>query len=1149
MSYETDQFFVSAVGPSINQEQSAFSPREDKKLQSTQFLKTVDLICEGPIEGLVDKEANSLKYLGAEEVSDLVLGKGIYYNDVALLDSNTNKFNYVTSNFNIDYGEEFSSFGDFPSTIFNYKKQMFLNENDYEMQKVSSAGYRERQLGDDSKLTIPNLNNLATENKNTNQNEFFSIKKEGGLVELFGGGTEQLVEQIKNKNNSRSSSVENTFSLIFQTIERAKSDCTPFNHKIKNKYCDSLKVQIAIDSLYSITSGGSTASSHLEFVVQLSETASANAVYTYVAINGVSKGGIYVVNIPFELNLVNDGLKEYIVSVFPLTMKIPPTTADVSKNFSVHSIIEQVKTKGIFSYPFSSKVSAVVSSDHFQSDPDRTFDLKLKKINIPVNYDPEAREYSGVWDGTFAPFLKWTDNPAWIFYDICVNSRYGLGNGAINEKDLNKWDLYKISTYCDTLVKTFAPQKYREDNFFTSVRAGSDLKALYIKKAESRLTLRDAKVKYCPVFEGSDFYSKNGGAQNSIIYLYDLVNSETDEIFSNNFKKIVWNVREGVINDDGSFAPTNEGEGSVFRLDLGNDFGAKSKIESYPNDDLLNTVKADIIVEDDPEKDLSIRLGASCKNSEEKAKQSVIKFYSENYPDVEHIVKYFSEDIFPSDYRPKDPSTNTVPVIVGKCIPKCIGYPDALENRFTANVYIDNSVECLKILNDLASIFRGMSYYKNNFITSTVDVDKNPVYTFNNTNVKDGLFTYASGSLDGNYSVAKVLYKDKNNVFEDAVEIVEDSELIKEYGIVVKEILGFGITSKGQARRAGEWMLATNRFENETVAFITDIQGLILSPSDVIEIKDEKTSSNTIQGRVVSIDYDDCYIIVDRKIDVNLIDSEINFIVDSTVVNPSKTVSSDGIFDENPNFQSFTIQSIENNSNKIYLHKDNNIDFLPAVADGTPFTINAIRSNDSSENLYKIVNIAEEDVNQYSFFCIKHSPNKYSSIDNKVFDARNENVNTPVSFSSYSTIKELDVSESSGIVSFYDIETFKSTQVLQSNYDAFFSESDTTFDLQNENSFGLLVVKFDELRTQIQNLSSSSTYYSAVNDILNNGGGFICRILYKNQSVKIKIPNSDVSAKRVLLGRVSNTVVENAESSFLNLKLFIYNNKDQIVEV
>ncbi len=1142
MIYDKDEFFVTSAVSSINegrlvedasedsssenestQDQGAFKKTSTNKLESTQFLKTVDLICEGPIEGLVDKEGNSLKYLGAEEVSDLVLAKGIYYNDVALLDSNTNKFNYVTSNFKIDYGEEFSSFGDFPSTIFNYKKQMFLNENDYELQ-IARLGVN---------------------------NEFFSIKKDGGIASLFGAGTPRLFNAIVTQSSAAGVQEQTLVSEILSQIERAKGDCTPFNHKIKNKYCDSLKVQIAIESLYSITKNGSTAPSHLEFVVQLSETASANAVYTYVAINGVSKGGIYVVNIPFELNLVNDGLKEYIVSVFPLTAKIPPTTADVSKNFSVHSIIEQVKTKGVFSYPFSSKVSAVVSSDHFQSDPDRTFDLKLKKINIPVNYDPEAREYSGVWDGTFAPFLKWTDNPAWIFYDICVNSRYGLGNGAINEKDLNKWDLYKISTYCDTLVKTFAPQKYKEDTFYTAQFAGQDLKAVYIDKAESGLNLRDAKVKYCPVYEGSAFYSKNGGAQNSIIYLYDLYSEADGRVFSNNFKKIVWNVREGEIKE-GKFTVTAEGQGSVFRLDLGNDFGAKSKIESYPNDDLLNKVKEDIIVEDDPEKDLSVRLAASCKNSEEKAKQSVILFYSENYTDqiqIEHIVNYFSEDIFPSDYRPKDPSTNRIPVLLGRCVPKCINYPDALESRFTANVYIDNSVECLKILNDLASIFRGMAYYKNNFITSTVDVDKNPVYTFNNTNVKDGLFTYASGSLDGNYSVAKVLYKDKNNVFEDAVEIVEDSELIKEYGIVVKEILGFGITSKGQARRAGEWMLATNRFENETVAFITDIQGLILSPSDVIEIKDQQNSSSTIQGRVVSVNYDDCYIIVDRKIDVNLINSEINFIVDSTVVNPSKTVSSDGIFNANPNFQSFTIQSIENNTNKIYLHKTNNIDYLPAVAAGTPFTINAVRSNESTQNLYKIVSIAEEDANQYSFFCIKHSPNKYSSIDNKVFDAREENIDGPVSFSSYSTIKELDTSETSGIVSFYNIETFKSTQVLQSNYDAFFSESDTTFDLQNENSFGLLVIKFDELRTQIQNLSSSSAYYSTVNDILNNGGGFICRILYKNQSVKIKIPNSDVSAKRVLLGRVSNTVVENAESSFLNLKLFIYNNKDQIVEV
>ena len=129
MIYDKDEFFVTSAVSSINegrlvedasedsssenestQDQGAFKKTSTNKLESTQFLKTVDLICEGPIEGLVDKEGNSLKYLGAEEVSDLVLAKGIYYNDVALLDSNTNKFNYVTSNFKIDFGEEFSSF-------------------------------------------------------------------------------------------------------------------------------------------------------------------------------------------------------------------------------------------------------------------------------------------------------------------------------------------------------------------------------------------------------------------------------------------------------------------------------------------------------------------------------------------------------------------------------------------------------------------------------------------------------------------------------------------------------------------------------------------------------------------------------------------------------------------------------------------------------------------------------------------------------------------------------------------------------------------------------------------------------------------------------------------------------------------------------
>ena len=79
------------------------------------------------------------------------------------------------------------------------------------------------------------------------------------------------------------------------------------------------------------------------------------------------------------------------------------------------------------------------------------------------------------------------------------------------------------------------------------------------------------------------------------------------------------------------------------------------------------------------------------------------------------------------------------------------------------------------------------------------------------------MFTYSTGSIDGNYSVAKILYRDKRSNFDESVESVEDAQLVKEFGIVSKEILGFGVTSREQARRMGLWLLSTNRFENQTV--------------------------------------------------------------------------------------------------------------------------------------------------------------------------------------------------------------------------------------------------------------------------------------------------------------------------------------------
>jgi len=100
-------------------------------------------------------------------------------------------------------------------------------------------------------------------------------------------------------------------------------------------------------------------------------------------------------------------------------------------------------------YPNTALVSMRFDSENFSGVPTRAFDMKLLKVKVPSNYDPETRAYSGSWNGTFK--IAWTDNPAWCFYDLVTNARYGLG-GYIDASQVDKWALYSIAQYCDELV-------------------------------------------------------------------------------------------------------------------------------------------------------------------------------------------------------------------------------------------------------------------------------------------------------------------------------------------------------------------------------------------------------------------------------------------------------------------------------------------------------------------------------------------------------------------------------------------------------------------------------------------------------------------------------------------------------------------------
>jgi predicted phage tail protein len=101
------------------------------------------------------------------------------------------------------------------------------------------------------------------------------------------------------------------------------------------------------------------------------------------------------------------------------------------------------------SYPNTAAVLLTLDAEHFSSIPTRGYDIRGLRVLVPVNYNPLTRAYSGTWNGTFK--LAWTDNPAWCFYDMVTNKRYGLGE-YLDVAQADKWALYQIGRYCDEIV-------------------------------------------------------------------------------------------------------------------------------------------------------------------------------------------------------------------------------------------------------------------------------------------------------------------------------------------------------------------------------------------------------------------------------------------------------------------------------------------------------------------------------------------------------------------------------------------------------------------------------------------------------------------------------------------------------------------------
>ena len=304
------------------------------------------------------------------------------------------------------------------------------------------------------------------------------------------------------------------------------------------------------------------------------------------------------------------------------------TQSSLQNKTFLDSYTEVIESK--LRYPNSALMALRVDASQFNAIPRRSYELKLLRVRVPSNYDPESRSYAGVWDGTFK--VAWTDNPAWCFYDLVTNTRYGLGH-FIPESQVDKWALYRVARYCDEFVH------------------------------------------------------------------------------------------------DG--------------------------------------------------------LGGR-------------------------------------------------------------------EPRFTCNLYLQTREQAYKVVQDMASVFRGMAYWSGGAITVTQDAPQDPVYQFTAANVIDGEFAYQGSSAKARHTVALVSWVDPEDFYRQKVEYVEDVAGIARYGVVQADVVAMGCTSRGQANRVGKWLLYSEQSESEIITFRTGLEGAVVRPGDVIQVADPSRGGMRLGGRVAA---------------------------------------------------------------------------------------------------------------------------------------------------------------------------------------------------------------------------------------------------------------------------------------------------------
>lgn len=286
------------------------------------------------------------------------------------------------------------------------------------------------------------------------------------------------------------------------------------------------------------------------------------------------------------------------------------------------------------------------------------------------------------------------------------------------------------------------------------------------------------------------------------------------------------------------------------------------------------------------------------------------------------------------------------------------------EPRFTMNCYIQSSADAIELIQNMASVFRGIIYYMGGNLVAVQDAPADPVYIFNRSNVIDGKFSYAGASGAARHTVAMVVWNNPAIQYKQDIEYVEDPEGLLKFGYRPTTITAFGCTSRGQAHRLGAWALYVEQYESDVVTFQTALEGTGIAPGKIIEIHDPARAGARFGGRIIDV---------------------------TSLGGNVYRLSLDG---NGPNLtagETYTLSFINNNGQIVRktvgpaasTAPHPVLDVTIATAADVPVkgSIWGIEGEDIVPQLFRITSIMEKDGVNYEIIAVSHHPDKYAHVE------------------------------------------------------------------------------------------------------------------------------------------------------------------------